>query len=84
MQNKYFLLYKHITSEDCSLGYRSIASNYIYYDISLPRALMVAHTCFNSLDLLIHINQLDIILINFKILRESTNSQLTGRICNES
>ena len=51
-----FLLHKHITGKDCSLGYRDIAINYIYYDTSPLLAFIIAHTCFKSLDLLIHVN----------------------------
>ena len=69
-----FLLYKHVTSEGYSISYRDISINYIYHDTSLLRALMIACECFKLLDLLIHANQLNVILINFEILREAANS----------
>ena len=73
-----FLLYKHITGEDYDLGYKGISISYVYYPIIIPDTFMKAHTCFKSLDLLIHVNQLDVILITFENFRAAVNSQLRG------
>ena len=83
-EEEIFLLHKHITGEDYALGYRGISINYIYYPNNPPRTFMNAHTCFKTLELFIHVNQLDITLVSFECFREAVNGQLTGIVYSDA
>ena len=77
-----YLLYKYITGENYALGYKGVSINYSEHYTTSPNNFMVAHTCFKSLELKIHVNQIDIILLSFESFREAVNSQFSGNAYN--
>ena len=77
-EDEIYSLHKHIAGEIHALGCKGINVNHSMCDRNMPPTFMNAHTCFNQLDLMIHVAQLDTILLSFEMFRESVNSQFAG------
>ena len=83
-EDEIYMLCKHITGEKYELGYRGILIKFMVFESTHPVNFINAHTCFKSLDLNIHVSQLEHILLNFTAFKEAINSQFSGLAYNDS